>query len=262
MSKKSRIALIDGDVLVYRAAFAVEKHVDWGDGQHTLHADEAEAKQAVDGMIEQIFSDVNTTEYHMALTCHDTVNFRKAFFPQYKENRKDVRKPLCWKALRDYLTEKYKAQTRPNLEGDDILGIWATKLWPGNPDRIIVSVDKDFKSVPCILFNLNSRETSVYDEKQADFNFFVQTLVGDRTDNYPGCPGIGPKKAESLLSNALDQAKAGRELSTMWNAVLLAYKHKGLKPEYVLTQARCARILRACDYDFTNKAPILWEAPR
>ena len=249
------IALIDGDVLVYRAAFAVEKAIDWGDGMHTLSADEDTAKQAIDGFIEEILSDLGTQEYHMALTCHETVNFRKTFFPQYKENRKTLRKPLVWKFLREYLVEEYDAKTKPNIEADDILGIWATKAWPGNPKRVIASVDKDMRSIPCSYWNMKKKVMEEIDEKQADYNFMLQTLVGDSTDNYPGCQGIGQKKASSILTNATVQN------APLWASVITAFKRAGFGEEFALTQARCARILRASDYDFGTGQPKLWEPP-
>lgn len=249
------IALIDGDVLVYQAAFAVETAIDWGEDMHTLHADEGEAKQAMDNLMEEILNELKPSAYYVALTCHETKNFRKEFFPLYKENRKAVRKPLVWKVLRDYLVAEYDAKTKPNIEADDILGIWATKLWPGNPKRIIASVDKDMRSIPCSFWNIKKKTMEEIDEAQADFNFYWQTLVGDSTDNYPGCQGIGPKKATSILTNAVGQG-AG-----LWQAVALAYKRAGFGEEFALTQARCARILRAEDYDFKTGTPKLWRPP-
>ena len=194
MAKKRTIALIDGDVLVYRVGFAVEKSIDWGDGKHTLHAEEGDATKAVDALIGEILDAVEAEQYFVALTCHETVNFRKQFYPPYKENRAKVRKPLLWKFLREYLMSDYAASIKANLEADDILGIWSTKLWAGNPDRVIVSIDKDFKSVPGKFYNFDKKEHYEISEEEADFNFFAQVLTGDKTDNYPGCMGIGPKK--------------------------------------------------------------------
>lgn len=260
--KKQTIALIDGDVLVYRVGFAVEKSIDWGDGKHTLHADEKDAVQAVNLLMGEIFEAVNNEEYYVALTCHETVNFRKDFWPTYKENRTKNRKPILWKFIREYLIAKYHAQVKANLEADDIIGIWATKKWPGNPDRVIVSIDKDFKSVPGRFYNFDKKEWYEISEEEADFNFLVQTLTGDKTDNYPGCMGIGPKKAQAILDNARSaQCYKGNRLSTLWLAVCMAYKKTGFAPEYALMQARCARILRACDYNFKTKQPIPWEPP-
>jgi DNA polymerase-1 len=249
------IALIDGDVLVYRVAFAVEQGIDWGEGMHTLHADEGQAREAIDKLVAEILSDLETNDYHMALTCHETVNFRKDFFPQYKENRTTLRKPLVWKFLREHLTEIYGAVTKSNIEADDILGIWATKLWTGKPRRIIVSVDKDMRSIPCSYWNMKKKVMEEIDEATADYNFYWQTLVGDSTDNYPGCQGIGPKKATAILDNAKKQN------ASLYRAVLLAFKKAGFGEEFALTQARCARILRAEDYDFTTQTPILWRPP-
>jgi DNA polymerase-1 len=208
----------------------------------------------MDNFIAEILADLRTTHYCMALTCHETVNFRKEFFPQYKENRTTLRKPLVWKFLRTYLMEEYDAKTKPNIEADDILGIWATKVWPGNPKRIIVSVDKDMSSIPGTYYNMKKKTLTEIPEVEADHAFMYQTLVGDSTDNYPGCQGIGPKKASLILAQCLG-------LESMWRAVKLAFKRAGFGEEFALTQARCARILRASDYDFATCKPVLWTPP-
>lgn len=254
-----RVLLIDGDVLVYKTAWASEQVIDWGNGLVTLHSKVEEAAQTIDAQIENIKERLKPDEVVVALTCHETVNFRKEFYPLYKENRTEKRKPLVWKNMREHLIEKYDAKIKPNLEADDILGIMATKLGPITPggpaatERIIVSIDKDFKTIPCKFFNMQSGELSEVSEEDADFNFMVQTLTGDSTDNYPGCQGIGPKRAKTLLTERKDLS--------MWEAVVQAFKKAGYGEEFALTQARCARILRASDYDFLNKKPILWSPP-
>ena len=40
---------------------------------------------------------------------------------------------------------------------------------------------------------------SIVSDKQAEYNFWYQMLVGDVVDNVKGCKGIGPKKAEKIL---------------------------------------------------------------
>jgi 5'-3' exonuclease len=278
MSK--RVLLIDGDVLVYKTAFASEKVIDWGDGLITLHSKVDEAADSIDAQIAHIKDVLKGDELVVALTCHETVNFRKEFFPQYKENRTEKRKPIAWKAMRQHLLEKYDAKTKPNLEADDILGILSTKLGPIAPglpavtEKIIVSIDKDFKTIPGLFYNLNdgkSGEVQKISEEDADHNFMVQTLTGDSTDNYPGCQGIGPKRAKAILDEAIhdafsdtspDEYCAANALPILWRAVLKAFDAKGFGAEFALTQARCARILRASDYDFANKKPNLWSPPR
>jgi DNA polymerase-1 len=264
----SRTILIDGDVLVYKTAWASEQIIDWGDGLVTLHSKVDEAASAIDAQIENIKKRLEPDEVIVALTCHETKNFRLDIYPPYKQQRQEKRKPLVWKNMREHLLNNHAAKIKPNLEADDILGIMATMK--GNAERIIVSIDKDFKTIPCKFFNMASGELSEVSEEEANFNFLTQTLTGDSTDNYPGCAGIGPKRAKALLDSAIHDAfsdtdpaeySVGNALPVMWRAVIKTFEKAGFGPEFALTQARCARILRASDYDFTNKQPILWSPP-
>lgn len=255
MSK--RILLIDGDVLVYKTAWASEEVIDWGNDLVTLHSDITQAAQMIDAQINQIKEKLESDNVQIALTCHDTGNWRKEVYPPYKETRNDKRKPLVWRPMREHLVNNHGAKIKPNLEADDTLGILATM--DSKDERIIVSIDKDFKTIPGKFFRLNTGNRDEYgtmfeiSEEEADYNFYVQTLTGDSTDNYPGCAGIGPKRAASILADRKDLS--------MWEAVVKAYAKAGYGEEFALTQARCARILRASDYDFKNKKPILWNPP-
>ena len=77
-----------------------------------------------------------------------------------------------------------------------------------------------------------------------------QTLVGDSTDGYKGCPGVGKVKAGRMLT--------GLKQVEMWEAVVEAYKRKNKTEEDALQQARVARICRATDYDYKEKKVKLW----
>ena len=90
----------------------------------------------------------------------------------------------------------------------------------------------------------------------------MQTLTGDTTDGYTGCPGIGPKTAEKILQAALaegtTEANPAQLREIYWQHVVKAYAKAGLSEEEALTQARVARICRNSDYDFKTKQVILW----
>ena len=47
----------------------------------------------------------------------------------------------------------------------------------------------------------------------------------------------------------------------MWNAVVETFKKNGLSEKVALQEARMTRILRAEDYNFKTKKPILWSPP-
>lgn len=253
MKRLPRILLVDGDVLVYRCGFAVEKNTDWGNGLHTWHANIDEATPAVHKIIEELRDDLKADKVIMALTCSDTPNFRKAFYPPYKENRASIRKPLLWKAIREYIVKTYDVRIKPNLEADDIIGIMATMPDTGQ-ERIMVSIDKDFRSIPGRLYHMLEKQMRVISEGAADRAFMTQVLTGDATDHYPGLPGVGPKKAAAILEEC-------DGLSEMWQRILVSYLAKGFTEADALVQARCARILRFSDYDSKLKTPILWKGP-
>lgn len=262
-----KVALIDGDILVYQVASSAETPIHWGDDLWTLHSS---VKEAVPNMIEkinEIETDLKADRLIFTLTT-TARNFRKDVYPKYKENRKAVRKPLAWKPLREWVAENYETVERPHLEGDDCLGILATNpgtclkdAEDGRVEKIIVSIDKDFKTIPCTYYNLTHKTTMVITEADANYWFMYQTLTGDTTDGYPGCPTIGPKNAERILAPFRGE-DGSFDLAGAWLAVVEQYAKKGLGVGVALQMARCARILRASDYDFKNKKPLLWEPPQ
>jgi hypothetical protein len=247
-----RTLLIDADVVAYKAAASVEVATDWGDGYWTWHCDERLVKDAVETQIDAAMDLLGGHAYKLCLT--DSVgNFRKAILPTYKGNRASTKRPLVLRAIREWMIEDLGAYFRPGLEGDDCMGILATVK--GGGERVIVSIDKDMKTVPG-LFCRDPSTSGIIEisEAEADYWHLFQTLTGDTTDGYSGCPGIGPKKAEAILS----PWDAEVDIPTMWKQVVKTYEKAGLSEAEALVQARVARILRASDYDFTNKRPVLW----
>jgi DNA polymerase-1 len=81
-------------------------------------------------------------------------DFRRELEPTYKGNRKGKRKPLGYTVVREWLYERHpdRVVSMPCLEADDYLGILATT--PNAPERIIVSDDKDLKTIPGRLYRL------------------------------------------------------------------------------------------------------------
>ena len=248
-----RLLLIDGDILVYETAASLEVPTDWGDDFWTLHCDAKAAKEQMVASIEAIKNDLKADEMIFALSNYDNP-FRKLVLPSYKSNRKTVRKPVVWGEMRAYLKEHYVWKEKPGLEGDDILGILATKPW-FNRERIIVTIDKDLLTIPGLHYNMRKTELGVLEvtQAQADKMHMIQTLTGDPTDGYKGCPKVGKVGAEKILGDCEPTYAA------MWPHVVKAYAAAGLSEEVALQQARVARILRAEDWDFKNERVKLWE---
>lgn len=249
----ARIALIDGDVVAYRACMAVEEAVEFEPGYWVWYCDETAVKRVVKDEIDRYMAKLDATEHRVCLTTPtDQPNFRIGILHTYKAIRANVKKPLVLKPVRQWMLDRLGAVLKPTLEGDDILGIYST--WLGlKGDKIIVSIDKDMKTIPGLYLREMEGEVVEIDEDQADWYHMYQTLMGDQTDGYSGLPGVGPKKAEAILEGATEGER--------WSRVVAAYEKKGLGEEEALTQARVARILRASDYDFKKKRPILWTPP-
>ena len=245
--------LIDGDILAYKVASACEEAVNWGNDFWTLHADAMEGKTQVNIWIEDLKENLNATKTRVFLT--GPSNYRTKLFPEYKANRRGTRKPMILGALRKHLRSKWGAEMEDGLEADDLIGIAATS--PESNGSIVVSIDKDFRSVPCKLYNPDKPEEGVRDitKEDADAYHFYQTLVGDSSDNYKGCPSYGPKKAEALLMKCANKGEA-------WEKILQVFDGAGLSSKHALTQARVARILRFGDYDFETEKVKLWKPQR
>lgn len=252
----TRLLLIDADVVAYNAAAACEKATHWGDGYWTWHCDENEVRQAVLDKIDQYREALDATDVKLCLTDSEG-NFRFGVLPSYKGNRKSTKKPLVLKAIKEWLIEEHDAYFRPGLEGDDCMGILATAAGVKG-EKIIVSIDKDMKTIPGLYCRDLESGVVEISEAEADYFHMYQTLMGDSTDGYAGCPGIGPKTAEAILA----EAAGSGDLEVLWPLVVKAFAKKGLSEADALQQARVARILRASDYDFKKKEPILWLPPQ
>lgn len=236
-----RTLLIDGDIVVYQYSSTVEHEVDWGNDVWSLWADAKEAQQLILQYIDILVDETAADDFIFCFSDKD--NFRKDIDSNYKSNRKGKRKPVCYKALKQWITDKYQTETWDRLEADDVMGIMATSTMLEG-EKVIVSEDKDLKTIPGLLWR--SGEMLNISQEEADYNHLYQTLVGDATDGYPGLRGVGDKRATELLK------------TPTWETVVKAFEKAGQTEADALVQARLARILRASDYNFEFDQPIIW----
>lgn len=240
------VLLIDGDLYAYRACVAAEEEINWGDDIWSLASDLSQAKDIFQEFIDSTTDHLETGSFVVCLSDKD--NFRKTIDPSYKGGRKKIRKPVGYAEFIKWIQETYRWYREPLLEADDLLGILGTA--PGH-NTIMVSDDKDLKSIPGKLYRPMSGELMTTSKADADTWFYTQTLTGDVTDGYSGCPTVGAKTAEKLLAK-----------SPTWNAVVNAYAKQKLSADYAITQARLARILRYEDWNVDQGTIKLWEPRR
>lgn len=246
--------LIDADTIAYTAALSSEFKHEWPNGAVTVEANVEESFEYFQKAIEGLKETFETGRVKIALT--GLTNFRKTVLPSYKANRGT--KPVCLQQLKELAVERMGAVIKPLIEADDTVGIWATHPTLIKDEKIVVSIDKDLRTIPGTLSRGDGMLFKI-SMSEANYYFLRQVLTGDSTDQYKGCPGIGPVKADTILGPFMVQGKfAARDA---WDAVVAAYEKSGLTASDALVQARVARILRAKDYNFKTKEPILWTPP-
>ena len=243
-----KLIFVDGDIILYKACFASEMEIYWGDGDWTLSMNEEQAKTVAREIIEDIRLACSVKKSTIRICFSNGKSFRKDVYPEYKANRKNLRKPLGLKSIKRWLAHEYKSIQYDYLEADDVIGIHMTK--PGKMIKIAVSIDKDMKTIPGTHYNPDTGESFEITEAEADYNFYRQTLTGDSTDNYPGCPSVGPKTADKILEK--------HKPEEYWDAIVGTYRKNNVGNE--LQMARLARILRWEDFDFPTKTPLLWDS--
>lgn len=250
--KEPVVLLVDADVLVHKISRAAEKTVRWPNGVWSWWADEEEANLIYDTYIDNLHKKLNATEIIMCLS-HDD-NFRYEVYPEYKSGRRtsDSYPPMLKQYIREKMPKEFTTYIVDGLEADDVLGMLLTNpnFRPGTT-KILCTIDKDLDTVPGVHYNLDREELYDVPLEYADYRFYLQALMGDRTDGIPGCPGYGDKTAEKLLVSTPKE--------DWWKEIVKAYEKKGLTSEYAVVMARLVRILRYGEFDKKTMKPILWE---
>ena len=188
-----RKALIDGDVFVYRAAFACDEEV------------ESEALLAFDSLVTLALLESKCFEYQMFLTGSGNFRYNYAITAPYKGNRKNSKPPTHKDAIRAHAIKTWEAIVSEGEEADDTIAIAATKLGPLH--HTIISIDKDFLQVPGVNYNPVRKEETYINELSGIFFFYQQILMGDAADNIIGVKGIGPAKSSTILTGSQNEAE-------------------------------------------------------
>ena len=237
--------LIDGDIILYRATASAETEWNIEGDLWLLYSDLAQSKAILHGYLIHLLADAGVEEAVFAFSGKG--NFRKDIYPEYKANRANTRKPLAYSELKEWVSEEFPTIVVDGIEADDVLGLYAD-------DYILVSEDKDLMTVPSTHFIDKSKEYKKIDTHLANYNWMCQTLTGDTTDNYKGCPKIGAKTAEKLLAGI----NCDRDFNQAWDVVVSAFSKAGLTEDDAILNAQMARILRKGDFDLVSKELNLW----
>ena len=141
--------LIDGDMLVYRVGFACD--------------DESArvATETLDNYLSQIVLDLSDHYTSSIVYLTGKGNFRDevAVTQPYKAGRSKKRKPVHKKLLRDFMISEWNAEVVNGMEADDAIAIKAAEL---DYNAIICSLDKDFKQIPCPMYDYTKKKLNAF----------------------------------------------------------------------------------------------------
>ena len=219
--------LIDGDIIGYRIGFSTEEE-----------SEKIVISRVATFVETMLWEDLDAETYQGYLT--GSGNFRNeiATTAPYKGNR-TAPKPKHLQLIRDYLVSAWDFQVSEGQEADDSIAIAHVE---NNYKSIIASIDKDFLQLRGNHWNFVKKEMTFVSEEEAIKNFYRQVLTGDRVDNIIGLKGIGPVKADKILSERESPAE-------MYTACVQAYG----STERVIENCRLLWLRREADQ--------LWQPP-
>jgi 5'-3' exonuclease len=223
------VALFDADSLVWASSYGVEEDIDL-------------AIEKYNDSFTNIIYDLNEIyDISEVITFNNSKgNFRKILDTNYKANRKSSGIPSVLTELHDYVTETYNSVSKYSLETDDLVAAYWKNIAEedGRDTVIIVSIDKDYKQLPALIYNYHYKHRCVYDIEpvEALYNFYEQMIIGDSIDNVNYCKGYGKKYAEKLLKDCTSHYQFTKKVYELFTII---YKSKA-KLKYI----QCYNLLK------------------
>jgi 5'-3' exonuclease len=218
------ILLVDADSLIFASCYKKREHKD----DERFYTDIEDCKAKFD---EQFMSIVNKLEdmypVERVITFSGSKgNFRKLITPVYKANRKVENIPPLLNEMHQFVKDEYDSVWGYGIETDDIVARYWYELSNevGRDNVMIVSIDKDYKQFPCLVYNYHYKHKVVLDisEEEALYNFYEQMIIGDTADNVNYFKGKGKKYAEKYLADCNTKYQYTRKMLELFQE-----KYKG-----------------------------------
>jgi DNA polymerase-1 len=209
MPTKKKLFLIDGSELAYRAYFAFIRN--------PLINSKGENTSAVFGFTNSVMKILKDENPDYVAVVFDTKapTFRHQIFQDYKSTRAKMPDEMSDQLPR--IREVAEGMNLPVLEAegfeaDDLMGTLAKRAKTKGLETILVTGDKDFlqlvdQDIKVLNPKRGGQEPELLDTKGVEEKFGVPpekvvevlALMGDKSDNVPGIPGIGQKTALELI---------------------------------------------------------------
>lgn len=183
-NKENAVFAVDGDIVAYRTAAVCEDHF------------EGAVESIIDTTLTEIVTDTGISNLRIYLSGEDNFRYNIAKTKPYKGNRASMVRPRYLKHAQQYLIDKYKGIRAHGYEADDAI---ASDMVQNK--AIHCGIDKDILQIPGYHYNYVKKEWREVDEEEAIITLYRQVLMGDNSDNIPGLPRIGEKKAAKFITS-------------------------------------------------------------
>jgi len=204
MNKQNRLVLIDGSGYIFRAYYALPP----------MHKKDGTPVNAVFGFTNMLVKLIEDYYEDKIIVVFDAArkNFRNSIFKNYKANRGETPEDLIpqFDLIRKCVDSFKISQIElEGYEADDIIASFAKIASSKKIISIVVSSDKDLMQLVddnvTMLDPIKNKSIGI---KEVNEKFgvnpnkvvYIQALTGDKVDNIPGAPGIGPKTALDLIN--------------------------------------------------------------
>jgi DNA polymerase-1 len=210
MRMENKIVIIDGNSLVNRAYYAIQRPMITKEGVYT---------QGIYGFLTMFFKIMRDYDPGYIVVAFDrkAPTFRHEAYKEYKAGRKKMPDELAMQLprLKELLEAMHvKMLEIDGFEADDIIGAVAKKADAAGLESLIITGDKDAlqlagANVKVLITRKGISEFELYDEDAMLEKYgFSSTrfidfkgLMGDTSDNIPGVPGVGEKTALKLIQD-------------------------------------------------------------
>lgn len=208
---QKKLFLIDAYALIYRSYFAFIRNPRF----NSKGVNTSAALGFANSLVQLLENE--KPEYIGVVFDVSKPTFRHEMFPEYKTNRQEMPEDLR-KSI-PYIRKMIEAFRIPiiemeGFEADDVIGTLAVKASSEGFYTYMMTPDKDYAQLVTEKIFMykpgkSGNDNEIWGIEEVKQNFELDSplqvidllgLMGDSSDNIPGCPGIGPKTAQKLIS--------------------------------------------------------------
>ena len=240
-----KLFLLDAYALIYRAYYAFIKNP-----RYNSKGENTSAILGFVNTLEDVLRNMRPTHLGVAFDPHGGT-FRHEAFPEYKAQREETPEAIRFAVPKiKEILEAYHIPVLevPGYEADDVIGTLAHQADLQGIETYMMTPDKDYgqlvtEHVSMYRPPVGKSEAQVLGPKEICEKWGIESplqvidilgLMGDSSDNIPGCPGVGEKTActliqqwgniENLLANT-DKLKGAIQKKVVENADLIRQSH-------------------------------------